>query len=100
MSKLVFKSTDIQAQRSKFTDEAFISMKSQFPDEPDESVARFLIARNGDVSKAVPFLKKSVAWRAEKLPVKVPSFYKEFLKGKIYLHGKDLTDHPLVGAIT
>lgn len=93
----VFKSTDIEHQRSKFTDEAFSTMRSHFPNESDESLARFLIARNGDASKAIPFLEKSIDWRVGKLPLKIPAFYREFIKGKIYMNGFDKTGHPLLG---
>lgn len=96
MSKPVFKSTDIQRLRSRFTDEAFSEMKSKFPDEKDESLARFLIARDGDVSKAAPFLQESIQWRAKNLPVKIGSFDVEYKKGKIFIDGADKFGHPLL----
>ena len=97
VAKLTFQSKDIEHQRSKFSDEAFFEMKTLFPGESDESLARFLIARNGDISKAAPFLQKSIDWRTAKLPVTVPSFYREFIKGKIYIHGTDKNGHSLIG---
>ena len=103
VSKFAFKSTDIEHVRCKtpvgsFSDESFSVMRSHFPDEEDESLARFLIARNGDTSKAIPFLTKSIEWRTKKLPLQIPSFYREFIKGKIYMHGHDKTGHPLLGS--
>ena len=103
ISKLTFKSTDIEHVRCKtpagsFTDESFSVMRSSFPpSEKDETLARFLIARNGDTSKAIPFLTKSIEWRTRKLPLQNSSFYREFIKGKIYMHGNDKTGHPLLG---
>lgn len=97
MVDLVFKSIDIQNHRSKFTDEAFSVMTKHFPNEPKENLARFLIARNGNVDKAVPFLQKCLEWRSENLPLKTSSFYKEYIKGKIYIHGEDKSGHPLIG---
>ena len=97
MVDLVFKSTDIQNQKSKFTDEAFSVMTKRFPNEPKEDLARFLIARNGSVDKAAPFFQKCLDWRRENLPLKTSSFYKEYIKGKIYMHGEDKSGHPLIG---
>lgn len=92
-----FKSTDIKNLRLRFTNEAFDAMKKEFPDQDDEDIARFLIARNGDVAKAIPFMQKSLIWRNENLPLKTSSFYREYVKGKIYIHGQDLKGHPLIG---
>jgi hypothetical protein len=97
MAPADFKSTDISNLRSRFTDEAFDAMKKEFPDQDDEDIARFLIARNGDVSKAAPFLQKHLSWRAENLPLKANSFYREYVKGKIYIEGCDIKGHPLIG---
>mmetsp|Transcript_11222 Transcript_11222/g.10836 ORF Transcript_11222/g.10836 Transcript_11222/m.10836 type:complete len:301 (+) Transcript_11222:75-977(+) len=96
MSDLNFKSTDIQSLRSKFTNEAFLAMKKEFPDEGDESIARFLIARNGDITKAMPFLKASIIWRSENLPIKTNEIVNELKKGKVYLHGQDKNKHALI----
>lgn len=97
MTDLVFQSIDIQNQRSRFTDEAFTRMKSLFPKVQEDTLARFLIARDGDVDKAVPFLEKCLDWRNENLPLKTSSFYKEYVKGKIYINGEDKLGHPLIG---
>jgi hypothetical protein len=99
MSDLNFKSTDIQSLRSKFTNEAFLAMKKEFPDEGDESIARFLIARNGDITKTMPFLKASIIWRSENLPIKTNEIVNELKKGKVYLHGQDKNKHALIGRI-
>jgi hypothetical protein len=97
MSTFDFKSTDIQSLRSKFTDEAFLAMKKEFPNEADESIARFLIARNGDISKAIPFLQASIIWRSKNLPIKTNEIVNELKKGKVYLRGEDLNKHSLIG---
>ena len=35
----------------------------QFPSVPEEDALRFLVARNFELSKAVPFLQADVDWR-------------------------------------
>lgn len=94
--KIMFKSEDIQRNRLKFTDSSLAKMKLEFPSEEEESLARFLIARNGEVSKASPFLKESIEWRIHNKPVDEKKIYKEYKKGKIYLHGVDKTGHSLI----
>lgn len=97
MAPVDFKSTDIKNLRSRFTNEAFDAMKKEFPDQDDDDIARFLIARNGDVTKAAPLLQKHLSWRSENLPPKADSFYREYVKGKIYVGGQDMKGHPIIG---
>lgn len=88
------KSTDIDP--SRFTPEALASMRAQFPAEGVEQLARFLIARNGDVGKAADMLRAHVAWREVNMPVSRESCLGELQKGKMYRHGFDLDGRPLL----
>jgi hypothetical protein len=88
------KSTDIDT--SRFTPEALASMRAQFPGEGAEQLARFLIARNGDVDKASDMLRAHVAWRELNLPVSRESCLAELSKGKMYRHGVDLDGRPVL----
>ncbi len=94
MERLEITSTDIDS--SKFTIESFNQMKEQFPLESDETIARFLIARNGIVDKASVLLANHIEWKKTNLPVLKSSCINEIRKGKMYLHGCDLEGHPLL----
>jgi len=87
-------STDID--QSKYTHDSAVAMRTMFPDQDDQTIARFLIARNGNVEKASVLLKEDVEWRAANLPVYKQSCLNEIAKGKLYLHGTDKEGHPLL----
>lgn len=73
----------------------FREFKQRFPDEPDETVARFLIARKYDVEKAIEMLTNHIRWRAANFPVYKDSVLDELKKGICYQHGVDKLGHPL-----
>lgn len=93
-------STDIIAMRDKFTKDAFVAMRLKFPssDYTDDDLARFLIARNGDVTKASELFESHIQWKADpnNWPVYKLSCLEELKKKKVYMHGTDLEGHPLI----
>ena len=90
-------SNDILAfANSKYTDTNIIILRSEFPQLNDEDIARFLIARNNNVSKAQKMLRDHVTWRSSNLPLYKSSCLNEIHKGKVYVHGTDKLGHPLV----
>lgn len=91
-----FASEDITGLASKFTPSAFYMLKSRFPDVDHSTLARFLIARNGDIDKASLLLNAHLAWRSTNLPITKASCLNELYKGKVYGHGVDKEGHPLV----
>lgn len=90
----VITSTDID--QTKFGIEEFNQMKEQFPAESDETLARFLIARNNKKDKAAELLVQYLFWKSTSWPVLKSSCLTEINKGKIYVHGKDKEGHPLL----
>jgi len=74
----------------------FSQLKEKFPNEPEESLARFLVARNYDVDMAAAQLQKHIVWRSSFLPVRKSSCLNEISKGKAYIHGHDKDGHPLI----
>jgi hypothetical protein len=87
------KSRDID--RSMFSEENFRALKGQFPNCTDETIARYLIARNNDLDKATELLTKAELWRSKQYPILKQDCIGEFRKGKIYTHGFDKEGRPL-----
>jgi hypothetical protein len=94
MSGPVLTSTDID--QTKFGNDEYQIMKSQFPEETDETIVRFLIARNNDVTKASAMLTEHIEWRKSNWPVLKNTCMNEINKGKVYVHGTDNEGHPLM----
>jgi len=88
--------TSEDIDRSKFSFDNLKAMRTQFPTETDTTLARFLIARSDDLTKARDLLAKHLDWRKANLPVSKNDCLHEFNKGKIYSHGFDKMGHPLV----
>ena len=80
----------------KYTPAQFAEMKATFPDHDTKTLARFLIARNGDTSKSIPLFRDHLAWKTESWPVLKTSFMNEFKHGKSYVKGQDKEGHPLI----
>jgi len=91
---LQISSTDIDS--SKFPFEALVAMREAFPTQNDDILARFLLARNGNVEKASTLLSGHLEWRATSWPILKSSCINEIVKGKLYMHGTDLEGHPLL----
>jgi hypothetical protein len=81
---------------SKYTEEQMNIMKQTFPGVDTVTLARFLIARNGDTSKSIPMLQDHFAWKEKSWPALKCTFTKEFNTGKAYVKGTDLEGHPLI----
>jgi hypothetical protein len=93
-SDLNITSTDID--RSRFTVENHRALKEKFPNLDDTTIARYLIARNGDLAKATELLTKAEAWRSKRWPVLKQDCLKELRVPRIYVHGRDKEGRPLV----
>ena len=100
---LALVSSDILTAPLRFREQDLLTLRSSFTKEErvlnslsDETIARFLIARNGNTEKARALLVEHLAWRKVKLPLYKNSCITEFVKGKVYLHGFDREGHPLV----
>jgi hypothetical protein len=93
-SSIVITSLDIE--RSKFSDANLLELRKQFESVDDQTLARFLIARNDDLEKAKALLIPYLQWKdSGAYPVLKSTCLKEFNKGKCYSHGVDLFGHPL-----
>lgn len=87
-------STDIKlppAQMQKFR-----AIKSKFPDESDETLARFLIGKGMDVEKASEQLAGHIEWRSTNWPIKKANCLNELATGKLYSYGVDRDGRPLI----
>lgn len=99
MAKTSIKSEDILALASRFSVEGILEMKEKFgPSHKDEDLARFLIARGGDVEKASKLYADHLTWKASRLywPPSKATCMNELQKGKILSHGVDKEGHPLL----
>lgn len=92
--EMEFKSKDIDTNQVDF--EKFLQMKQAFPDNDNDTIARFLIARKGNVELAIEQLNNCNKWRAENWPVLKSSCTKEMSVGKFYINGCDKDGRPLL----
>jgi hypothetical protein len=94
----IIQSEDIDIEKVGI--DSFRKMKFKFPEESDETICRFLLARNKDVVKASEMLINHISWRASNLPPQKASCMKEFSAGKCYVNGCDKEGHPLIIVIS
>jgi hypothetical protein len=94
MNAPVILSEDIDP--SKYSLENFYVVRQRFPELPDEMIARYLIARNNDVEKAIEQLEKANALRVANWPILKSSCINEMRSGKLYTHGFDREGRPLL----
>jgi len=94
MSQIVIKSKDID--RSKFTDEKLRKMKEHFPHLDDDTLARFLIARNNKLKLAVPLLQGAESWRSLHYPILKMDCLEILSKGIMKMRGVDKEGRPLL----
>lgn len=87
-------SSDINLSRLHI--QKFRLMKSKFPDESDETLARFLIGKGMDVEKAKEQLTGHIEWRSMNWPIKKSSCLNELATGKLYSYGVDKAGRPLI----
>ena len=86
----------IDVDRSKFTDENLIVMRSHFPTLSDQVLAMYLIARQNDIEKAKHMLEKALRWKERRWPVLKRDCISEVNTGKLYVHGTDKEGRPLL----
>jgi hypothetical protein len=90
---LVIRSNDID--RSKFTEANHRDLKAEFPHVDDDTIARYLIARDNDLFMANELLTKAEKWRSINYPILKQDCLGELGKGKFYTHGVDKEGRPL-----
>ena len=101
-SSMVIRSGDIRCfEGVKYDESKVLAMRASFPGEDDETLARFLIARGGDMDKARVMLTEHLEWRSEQYYNINSNILKsgclgEIMKGKVYINGVDKEGHPLV----
>jgi len=81
---------------NKYTPEQFAAFKAKFPEQDTVTLARFLIARNGDIEKSSEMLTNHLNWKAANWPVLKSTCINEVKQGKGYVRGTDLEGHPLI----
>jgi len=91
---LTVKSKDID--RSKYSEDKLAKMKERFPDVDNDTLARYLIARNNKMKNAIPLLQGADAWRSVWRPILKEDCINEIMKGKIYVRGVDKEGRPLL----
>lgn len=93
-SLVVIKSKDIDLK--KFSIENLIELRATYPGVDDETLARFLIARENNLQKAIEQYAKVVTWRSLHYPVLKSSCMKEINSGKFYVRGVDKEGRPIL----
>lgn len=76
--------TDLDPNKWSF--QAIIEMRIEFPDVDDNTLARFLVARNGDIKKAKLMLQTHLDWKSANWPVLKEEIAEEALKGLCLRH--------------
>ena len=89
-----FKSEDIDVDR--LTIESFLALKELFPAVDNDTLGRYLIAKNNDVIAAADQLRRTEQWKAEYWHVKKSQCLNEINTGKAYLQGHDKDGRPLL----
>jgi len=93
-STLVIKSQDIDV--TKFKEKYIVKMREAFPGINDDTLARYLIARNGDATKAIEQLQRALEYKALHYPILKSTCLKEINSGKLYIRGVDKEGRPLL----
>jgi len=94
LAELNIKSNDIN--QSLITIENHNALKALFPNLEDDTIARYLIARNNDLAKSTELLTKARNWREKHIPVLKRDAESELNVGKLYIHGTDREGRPLI----
>lgn len=77
--------------------EKMTTLRREFPELNDTTIAKFYFARNGDLTKIIDMIKASMEWRKTfNFPVLKSSIPNEIKSGKLYFHGHDKEGHPLI----
>lgn len=91
-----YKISSKEIDTAQFSEASFAALKSRFPDLEDEMIARFLIARNGDLQKSTDLLTKAMHWRSKRWPVLKQECVEQLSKGIVYVRGVDKEGHPII----
>jgi len=91
---LVIKSKDIDL--NKFSESNVIVMREKYPGLNDDVLARYLIARNNDLTKACEQLQRALEWKALHGPILKSTCIKEISSGKLYIRGVCKEGRPLL----
>lgn len=91
---LEIKSIDID--RKLITIENHNALKALFQHLDDDTIARYLIARNNDLTKSTDLLTKAQNWRNKHYPVLKRDCIEDMKTGKMYVHGTDREGRPLL----
>jgi len=90
---LEIKSQEINT--TKFTFDNLAYFRGLFPNLSDETLARFLIARNNDREKAYEQLVATEKWRTTHFPILKEDCINELRRNVVYSHGYDKEGHPI-----
>jgi hypothetical protein len=91
---VIINSDDILEHNPDF--DSIRELKRRFPTECDLILARFLLARDGDVEKASEMISNEHVFRRANMPISKSMFMPDLLTGKMYVHGQDKLGHPLL----
>mmetsp|Transcript_24775 Transcript_24775/g.36543 ORF Transcript_24775/g.36543 Transcript_24775/m.36543 type:complete len:311 (+) Transcript_24775:49-981(+) len=88
----------VQSTSGKFdiSSSALEAMRKAFPNEPESTLIRFLIARKGSVVKATEMLTKSMTWRNGNMPPKKGYVQPALDTRTIFVHGTAKDSTPVV----
>lgn len=90
------RSKDILDLQHKFSVANLRDLQAAYPDEDEETLARFLIGRNNDMKGTKEKLDKMIAWKKENYPILKQDCLNELKSGKIYVRGEDKQGRPIV----
>jgi len=82
--------------RDKLNLDALRALKQSFPQEDDNTLARFLLARNNNIDQATEMFTNHLQWRRDNLPVFKADCMEELSKKKALVHGFDKEGHPVI----
>jgi hypothetical protein len=88
------KCTDIDSLR--YSAANVVTLREQYPNKSDDTLARYLVANNNDVVAASVQLQKADALSAEYANIKMSRCITEIAKGEAYIHGEDRDGRPLI----
>jgi hypothetical protein len=91
---LQIKSKDIDP--AKFSLDNVVNLRGVFPNVDDETIGRFLIARNDDREKAEALLGSAEKWRSHHFPILKQDCMNELRRGVVYSHGYDKEGRPML----
>lgn len=82
--------------RSRFSQPNFEALKEHYPSKDNDTLARYLVANNNDVDKAIAQLKRADELSKEFAQIGMSRCVTEIAKGSAYVHGHDKEGRPLI----